>query len=185
MAPAVDSRRVGLLRAVNLGGHNAVKMADLRAFLLDLGLSDAQTLLQTGNLIFSSERTPTDLEDWLEREAASRLGLVTTICVRTAREWREVVARNPFPAEAEDDPAHLVVCALKHKVGAVEARKLSQEIDRLKGPERVQVIGRHAYLVYPAGIGESKLTAIVIERALGTPGTARNWNTVRRIAALL
>ena len=180
----MSHRRIGLLRAVNVGGRNMVKMADLRAFLADLGLGDPQTLLQSGNIVFDSGRAPADLEPWLEAEARTRLGLDTTFYVRTDREWRDAVSRNPFPEEAESDPGHLVVYALKHKVGVVEGRKLAQEIDRLKGPERCQVAGQHLYLVYPAGIGTSKVTPVVIERALGTAGTGRNWNTVRKLLAL-
>ena len=52
------------------------------------------------------------------------------------------------------------------------------------GPELIKVAGREAYITYPAGIGGSKLTAAVIERKLGTRGTARNWNTVLKLAAL-
>ncbi|HUZ18350.1 MAG TPA: hypothetical protein VMV68_08170, partial [Spirochaetia bacterium] len=51
----------------------------------------------------------------------------------------------------------------------------------IRGPEKIEVDGRNAYLVYPAGIGESKLTAAVIERELGARGTARNWNTLRKV----
>lgn len=182
---ATDNRRVALLRAVNLGGHNAVKMVDLRAFLADIGLEDAETLLQSGNVVFSSPRTPGDLETWLETEARARLGLDAAFFVRTSRDWRAIIERNPFPDEAKTDPSHLVVHALKQKVGAVEGKRLTQEINRLGGPERSDVAGPHVYLSYPAGIGRSKLTPIVIERALGTIGTARNWNTVLRIAALL
>lgn len=184
-AVATHRTQVGLLRAVNLGGHNAVKMADLRTFLSELGLSNPQTLLQSGNLVFGSDRTPADLEAWLEAEARKRLGLDTAVIVRSAAEWQALIGDNPFTAEAAADPSHLLAYLLKHKVGSVEGRKLAQEIDRLKGPEKVHVAGRHAYLVYPAGIGNSKLTPIVIERALGTTGTGRNWNTVLKIAALL
>jgi uncharacterized protein (DUF1697 family) len=47
------------------------------------------------------------------------------------------------------------------------------------------VAGRHLYITYPAGMGPSKLTNALIERKLGTSGTARNWNTVRKIAERL
>jgi uncharacterized protein (DUF1697 family) len=54
----------------------------------------------------------------------------------------------------------------------------------IKGRERVEVDGRHAYLFYPDGIGRSKLTNAVIESRLGARGTGRNWNTVQKLAAL-
>jgi uncharacterized protein (DUF1697 family) len=52
------------------------------------------------------------------------------------------------------------------------------------GPEIVRADGRHLYIVYPVGIGKSRLTNVVIEKKLGIRGTARNWNTVLKLAAL-
>jgi uncharacterized protein (DUF1697 family) len=54
----------------------------------------------------------------------------------------------------------------------------------IRGPERVNADGRQAYIVYPAGIGRSKLTAGLIEKHLATRGTGRNWNTVLKLADL-
>src|SRR6266702_2966352 len=89
-------------------------MAELRDLLARMGFVDARSLLQTGNLVFRGEgRTGGRLERMLETEAAQRLGLETDFFVRTAKEWKAVVARNPFPKEAERDPAHLVVMFLK------------------------------------------------------------------------
>jgi len=54
----------------------------------------------------------------------------------------------------------------------------------IKGREVVRAKGRHAYIVYPDGIGRSRLTNVMIEKKLGTRGTGRNWNTVLKLAAL-
>src|SRR2546426_6076752 len=105
---------LALLRAINVGGHRKVAMADLRRFLADLGFEDPRTLLQTGNLVFRcSRRTGDGLERLLETEAAKRLELQTDFFVRTVEEWRTIIARNPFRGEAERDPGHLVVMCLK------------------------------------------------------------------------
>lgn len=88
---------VGLLRAINLGSHNKVSMADLRALLAELGMKNPHSLLQS---------------------------------------------------------------------------------------EVVKARGRHAYFLYPNGIGRSRLTMTLIEKKLGTTGTARNWNTVLKLGAL-
>jgi len=182
---AGEPRRVGLLRAVNVGSHNSLTMADLRAFLSDLDLDEPRTLLQSGNIVFGSRKSPAELETLLEAEARSRLSLDTLFMVRSDDEWRIVVDGNPFPGEAASDPGHLLLMCLKHRVGAVELRKLEQAIAVQGGRERVACAGRHAYLVYPDGIGRSKLTTAAIEKALGTSGTARNWNTVLKLHALL
>lgn len=181
MSPA-PRRHIALLRAVNLGPHNKIAMADLKALLVGLGFADAQTLVQSGNVVFTGGTTPpADLEQTLERAAAETLGLRTEFFVRTAKEWQEIVAANPFPQEAKDDPSHLVALVVKDALTASAVTALQQAI---VGREVVRAKGRCAYIVYPDGIGRSKLTSALIEKKLGTRGTARNWNTVLKLAAL-
>ena len=177
------STHVGLLRAVNVAGHNKLGMADLRDLLVGLGLEGVQTLLQSGNVVFrGGTRTSAQLEKVLEQAAAERLGLETEFFVRTAADWKGVVAGNPFPKEAERDPGHLLVVFLKGAPGRAKVAALQRTIT---GREVVRARGRHAYVVYPDGVGRSRLTSAVIERTLGTRGTARNWNTVAKLGALV
>ena len=173
---------IALLRAVNLGSHNKVTMADLRAFVEKLGGEDVKTVVQSGNLVFrSAVASPTKLEQQLEAEAAKRLGLTTDFFVRTAKEWDTIVAANPFPKMAKDDPSHLVMMTLREAPAAKAVDELRAAI---KGREQVKTNGREAYFTYPDGIGDSKLTIAIIEKKLGTRGTARNWNTVLKLGAL-
>jgi uncharacterized protein (DUF1697 family) len=175
-------KHIALLRAVNLAGYNKVGMADLRELLGGLGFTDAQTLLQSGNIVFSGgNKTTTALEQTLERAAAKQLGLETDFFVRTAREWQEVIDANPFPREAKEDPGHLLAVIVKHDLAAADVTALQKAI---VGREVVRAKGRCAYIVYPDGIGRSKLTSALIEKKLGTRGTGRNWNTVLKLAAL-
>ncbi|MEO6324953.1 MAG: DUF1697 domain-containing protein [Thermoanaerobaculia bacterium] len=172
---------VGLLRGINVGGHRKVPMADLRALLTGLGLADVRSLLQSGNVVFRSGfRTPASLETLLETEAEKGLKLRTDFIVRTAAEWDQAVAHNPFPGAAEKDPSHLVVMFLKDAPGTKQVQALREAI---KGPETVEAVGRELYMIYPDGVGDSKLTINVIERRLETRGTGRNWNTVMKLAA--
>jgi uncharacterized protein (DUF1697 family) len=172
---------IGLLRAVNLGSHNKVSMADLRAFMTALGLSEPQTLLQSGNIVFRSDTSSAELEMQLEGAAAERLGLHTDFFVRDAREWRGLIEANPFSKAAKIDPSHLLAVVLKKAVtpGAVAALQ-----DAITGREIVRAKGRSLYVVYPDGIGRSRLTSALIEKQLGTRGTARNWNTVLKLDEL-
>ncbi len=168
---------------MNLGGHRAVAMADLREFATDLGFAGAQTLLNSGNLLFhSNKQSPATLERLLEAEAQARLGLHTEFHVRTAAEWRAIIAANPFGAEAKRDPARLIVVCLKK---APDGKAFAALQAAVKGREQVRGVGRQAYIYYPDGQGRSKLTTAVIDKALGTSGTARNWNTVTKLQILL
>lgn len=173
---------IGLLRAINLGSHNKVSMADLKALLADLGMKNPRSLLQSGNLVFDSTARPTaPLEKLLETSAARKLGLQTHFFVRTGTEWQQAIANNPFPKQAKLDPGHTVLMCLRNAPPPVAVKALQ---DAIKGREVVKIKGRHAYFLYPDGIGHSKLTMTLIERKLGTTGTARNWNTVLKLGTL-
>lgn len=172
---------VALLRGVNVGGRNLVAMADLRRLLEGLGFTNVRSLLQSGNLIFQSKRRAGEtLERLLEVETEKRLDVAVDYHVRTADELKAIVARNPFPDEAERDPSHLVVLFLKK---APEAKSVQALQSAIQGPEIVHAVGKQLYVVYPAGIGTSKLTNTLIDKKLGARGTARNWNTVLKLAA--
>ncbi len=172
---------VALLRAVNVGGKT-LAMADLRAFAAALELGNPRTLLQSGNLVFNAAATSTDeLERLLESRSKKRLGMKIECMVRSARELAAIITRNPFPAEAKADPAHLLVMPLKDKPRAAALAALRAAI---KGRETVAAVGRQLYIVYPDGIGRSKLTIAAIEKHLQTRGTGRNWNTLLKLAAL-
>jgi uncharacterized protein (DUF1697 family) len=173
---------IGFLRGVNVGGHGALKMEKLKAWLAGLGLAEVRTLLQSGTFVFRANlTTPSSLEQRLETAAAKDLGLETDFFIRSATEWEEVIRQNPFRAEAKADPSHLVVVVLKNAPNPAHVKSLQAAI---KGPEVVRVRSRHAYIYYPDGQGRSKLTLTVIEKHLGTRGTARNWNTVLKLAVL-
>lgn len=172
--------QIVLLRAVNLPSHKKIGMGDLRAFFEALGF-EAQTLLQSGNAVLRGGKgTGTALEAKLEKAAAAELKLETDFFVRTAKVWDAVIKGNPFPREAKNDPGHLVVMPLKKKPAAAGLKALRAAI---KGREQVEAGGKHLYITFPDGIGRSKLTTRMIEDALGTTGTGRNWNTVLKLAA--
>jgi len=167
----VSFDRIALLRAINVGGHGKLPMAELLEHFASAGFKDAKTLLQSGNVVCAGKgKSPAQLEHTLEAKVA------TDVVIRTAGEWTEIVAANPFQAEAKSDPGRLLVMFLKSEPEADFA---------WPGPERMKRIGRQVYIVYPNGAGKSKLTGALIERKLGSRGTARHWNTVTKIAALL
>ena len=172
---------LALLRGVNVGGNKLVAMADLRHFLEALGFVSPRSLLQSGNLIFESGARPVaGLERLLDAEAEKRLGLKTTFFVRTAKEWSAIIAGNPFPDEARRDPGHLLVLCLRAAPPAGAAKALAAAIT---GREVVRSDGKQAYIVYPDGVGRSRLTTALLDKTLGR-GTARNWNTVLKLGAL-
>ena len=173
---------IALLRGINVGKGRPAAMTDLVAMMDQLGFAGARTLLRTGNIVFDGGPTPpAELEALLEREAEARLGLKTLIFVRTAVEWRQAIARNPFPEAAQSDPAHLLLFAFRQ---APEPDKVEGLQAAVPGRERIGAWDRHAYVVYPDGIGTSKLTPALWGRWL-PPATGRNWNTALKLAAMV
>lgn len=174
-------RQIALLRAVNVGGRTSLKMSDLRAVAEGLGFAQVQTLLQSGNLVFDATGAVAALESRLEAALKQHTGMETDFLVRSAKELDAIIAANPFPAEAKSDPGHLVAMFLK---GPATAKAVDALQATVKGRELIRPGVRALYITYPDGIGRSKLTGGVIEKTLGTRGTARNWNTVTKLAAL-
>jgi|SRR5215471_12929652 len=173
-------RYIGLLRGINVGGNKMVSMADLRALLSKMGFEDVQTLLQSGSVVFgATKKSPGALERELEDALEKTLKMKVDFHVRTADEWREVIDSNPFTAEAKKDPARLVVTCYKSPLDPAKVKAAQAAIT---GPEKLRADGRHLYMTFPDGQGNSK-AAIVVGKMLG-PGTARNWNTVLKLAAL-
>jgi uncharacterized protein (DUF1697 family) len=174
--------QIVLVRGINVGGHQLVPMADLRAWLSQQGFVNPRTLLQSGNVVVGSPGPAgAALERALETAAAARFGFQPEFFARTVAEWQSAIERNPLAQEARDDPSHLLVLFLKHRVDAKQVKAL-REVSQ--GPERLEARGREVYIVYPEGIARSRLTQALIDRHLGGRGTARNWNTVVKLGAL-
>jgi uncharacterized protein (DUF1697 family) len=168
-----------MLRAVNVGGRRLV-MADFRAALEALGFPDARTVVATGNAVIPAAGGA-GLEAKLETGLGARLGGAVEVFVRDGAELAAIMAGNPFGQMAREDPSHLVVMFLKGEPPAAAVAALRAKI---AGPEVVEAGPGCLYVSYPDGIGTSKLTGAGIERALKLRGTARNWNTVAKLAAL-
>ncbi|WP_332698112.1 DUF1697 domain-containing protein [Bosea sp. (in: a-proteobacteria)] len=173
---------IALLRAVNVGGASSLKMEALRALCPALGFRHARTLVQSGNLVCAHDGSDTDAAArQLEEAVAGITDYRPRVIGRSLPEWQRIIADNPLPVGTERAPAKVLVMALAEEPGAGALERL---LARHDGPEEIALIGRNLYLHYPDGIGRSKLTNALIERQLGVPGTARNWNTVEKLAQI-
>ena len=145
-----------------------------------MGLAGAQTLLQSGNVVFSSENPdPGNLGQEIAAGIEKSFGLRPQVILRTAEEWAAVIRRNPFRQEAEIAPAKTAVMFLSGRPGTAAQESLE---NAHSGPEEIYFAGQELYLYYPNGMGRSKLTNVFIERHLGLTGTTRNWNTILKLA---
>jgi uncharacterized protein (DUF1697 family) len=172
---------ITLLRAVNVGKRQ-IKMDLLRGLYESVGFAGAQTLLQSGNVVFKTDRTDrAKLVKEIEAAIEKSVGFHSDVILRTPDEMRKVIVENPFPAQAEDDPSHLLVTFLN---GAPTAEAIDALAKAHAGPEAFKTIGQDFYAYFPNGAGRTKLTITLIEKKLQAIGTARNWNTVRSLLSL-
>jgi uncharacterized protein (DUF1697 family) len=170
---------ISLLRAVNVGPHNKVKMDTLRELYTELGLRDVQSYVQSGNVVFrTTAQDLARLRNRLEAAVAKTFGVSTDVILRTPADLRSIIARNPFAKRSGIEPNKLHVNFLSAEP-APDARERIAQIKVSR--EELHLDGLELYMYYPDGMGRSKLTPAVIERALKTSGTARNWNTVTKL----
>jgi uncharacterized protein (DUF1697 family) len=157
-------------------------MDALRATAQAVLAADVSSIAHTVNLVFDSTADAAELETRLEAAVRADFGFTTLVFVRSAAHMAALVAHNPFPDQARDDPAHLVAMVMRQ---APTPEQLAHLRAAIVGPEEVAARGSDLYARYPVNIGQSKLTSSLIERRLASPGTARNWNTVLKVVDAL
>ena len=168
-----------MLRGVNLGAHNRVKMDDLKKLCTSLKLSNPQTYVQSGNVVFTTDERDLDkLRQKLETAIHKKFGFQTDAILRSTKDLREVINGNPFVKRKDIHPGKLLVTFFSGDPG--EAAR--QQVRAIKcDPEELFVEGREAYTYFPNGAGRSKLNWAVIPKTLKVQGTARNWNSVTKL----
>jgi uncharacterized protein (DUF1697 family) len=169
---------VVLLRGVNVGRHRRVTMADLRASLARAGYHDVETYVQSGNLLVGTRVGAARLTADVESALHTDLGLDIDAIVRTGTQLRNVLATNPFLAEAVPTAALHVGYAKTKPARAAVASLAARDFGR----DRATVVGADVYLCYPDGQGRSKMTGAMLEKVLGVPITVRNWNVTTALA---
>jgi uncharacterized protein (DUF1697 family) len=162
---------VALLRAVNVGGRKLL-MGDLKSIAYELKLSRARTYIASGNLLFSSNETEESLKRLLEKRLAAHMAAAVGVMLRTADEMAEVTARNPFASE----PGNRVAVIFLDSAPPANTIETARNVDG----ERIALGEREVYVAYgEMGMGQSRLRIPAAEK-----GTARNMNTVARLAEL-
>jgi len=173
---------VSMLRGVNVGGHNKIKMEALRTLCGSLSFSDAQTLIQSGNVVFrAKEKDPLRVARKIGDAIEKKFKFRPTVIVRTTSELREAIAQNPFAARSDINPSKLLVTFLAADPGA---DKRGEALAMNVTPEEMHIVGRELYIYFQNGMGKTKLSMPKIEKLLQTAGTGRNWNTVQKLLAM-
>ena len=171
---------IALLRGINVGGKNVLKMKDLVAVLEQAGCSDVNTYVQSGNAVFrSAESSAMAMGGRIEDALRENRGVEARALVLGAEELTDAMDSNPYP-QAEDEPSKLHLFFLSEPPQSPDI----ESINTLKADSELFVLtDKVFYLHAPDGIGRSKLAARV-EKLLGVNATARNWRTVSKVGEM-
>jgi uncharacterized protein (DUF1697 family) len=174
-------RYVALLRGINLGGANQMKMDDLKALFSELGFGNVMSYINSGNIAFDVKKSSENkLIDKIEDAVESKFGKRIHVMVREQKDIERILKNNPFDGQFESHK-HMHVLFLKEPMPA-EKENLLQE-SALPG-ERYEVRGREVYNHLPNGVAGSLLTKGFFEKKPAVPYTGRNWRTVEKLAEL-
>ncbi|HEY1464296.1 MAG TPA: DUF1697 domain-containing protein [Terriglobales bacterium] len=170
---------IALLRGVNVGVHNRMKMDALRDLCQSLGFTDIKTYVQSGNVVFrTKEKDEAKLRGRMEAAIEKKFGFRPDVILRSTAEMREAIAKNPFAKRRGIEPDRLLLTFLAEAPSTEAKKKLAEiKID----PELLYLIGRDLYIYFPEGLARPKLPWMSVVKALKTTGTGRNWNTVEKL----
>ncbi|MBD2867338.1 DUF1697 domain-containing protein [Paenibacillus arenilitoris] len=177
--------QIALLRGINVGGNNKIKMADLRKALEAAGLSRVQTYIQSGNVLFESDLEESALRGLIEQTIEKEFGLSIATIIRTSAELKAIAEGCPFSreeieaAEALTDAEHLYVAMLLEEPRADRVEKLKAYDFK---DDRYRIAGRDVYLLFGESVRNSKLADQLLRQL--APATVRNWKTLSKLVAL-
>jgi uncharacterized protein (DUF1697 family) len=174
-------RYVAFLRAINVGGH-IVKMDQLRKLFAQLGFTDVETFIASGNVLFTSpSKSGPALEKKIEKHLKAALGYEVATFVRTADEVCQAAAHEPFPPAVMKAPYHGLYVSFLRDAPAVAAKRA---VEALRCPsDDFHLNARELYWLSRVSFGDSKIGGALLEKTLGMPATMRNVTTVRKLAA--
>jgi uncharacterized protein (DUF1697 family) len=179
---ASKKRKIALLRGINVGGKNVIRMAELRSSLEDAGLSDVSTLIQSGNICFESSRACKGLEKLIHDTIQQDFGFEVPVLVREQSAIQAVIAKSPFCVKGQPkfDIKHLHVTLL----GKEPLAKSIKAFAELDFDDEYVIAGDVVYLNLPSGYSKTKLTNGFLEKKLNVPATTRNWKTFCKVAEM-
>ncbi len=173
---------IALLRGINVGGKNRIPMKELEPLCAALGWNSVETHLQTGNVVFTGSSAISTLETELEQSIESCFGFSIPVIVRSASDFESCVAESPLTDQAAVDPSHVLLFLTK---SPLQRNALQYLQSRSADGECVFVKDKSLWIHFTNGVGSSKLNPAVIDKAVGSKTTGRNWNTVSKIREML
>jgi uncharacterized protein (DUF1697 family) len=173
---------VALLRGINVGGKHSVPMKMLAEIFAGAGCEHVQTFIQSGNVVFTATAAvAAKVPHVIGEQIRKRLGHEAPVVVRSAEQFEQVVANNPFSKRQDfENFSHVLFCADKLAASAVK------QLDPKRSPsDEFECCGQEIYVWLPNGAGKTKLTNAYFDRVLATICTQRNWRTVMKLNEMM
>jgi len=177
-----NNRKIALLRGINVGGKNVIKMVELRSSLEKAGLKDVGTYIQSGNICFECSKSCSALKKLVHKSIKTDFGFDVPVLVREQQFFDKVIAKSPFCAKGKPkfDVKALCVTLLEKKPPAKNVKALAE----LDFSDAYVIAGDVVYLHLPNGYSKTKLTNGFLEKKLGVAATTRNWKTFCKLAEM-
>ena len=173
---AIMMTYIAMLRGINVGHGKVVKMERLRTLFATLGFGEVRTYVQSGNVVFQSERkSSAELTRTIEAKIQRDFGFTVPVLIKTSTELAQIVRDNPLLKVKGIDVSKLHVTFLSNAPPKTAAKALE---DLATTRERFRILNREIYLYCPDGYGKSKLANNTIEKKCSLVATTRNWRTV-------
>ena len=170
---------VALIRGINVGGNNMIKMENLRATFAGLGFDDVKTYINGGNVIFDVRKTDDKrLAGKIQDAILADFGVDISVMVRSIDEIKNLIAGNPFEGQFENDK-YLHAFFLNEPLTPEQADLLKAQGN---DSERFHITGRNFLCLLTISILDSAVGKGFIDKKLKVATTARNWRTVKKIA---
>jgi len=174
---------ISILRGINVSGHRQIKMPDLKALYEKLGYTDIVTYIQSGNVIFKTNKKTSDiaLAKAIEQAIEKKYGFDVPVITRSITEIEKLIVANPFLKQKGVDAEKLHVTFLSDKPDAANAKTI---LAFDYSPDKFIVSGKEVYVYCPNGYGNTKLSNTFFENKLKVKATTRNWKTVNKLLEL-
>jgi uncharacterized protein (DUF1697 family) len=167
---------ISLLRAINMGNKNRIKMDILKKMYEDMDFQNVRTHLQSGNIIFETKNTAENiLENLISAKIRETFGFNIIVIVFEIRKLQEIIANNPF---ADKESKYLYVTILAEKPQNEDIDNINQKCAE---NEKFSVAERIIYLYLPNGYIKSKLSNTLIEKMLKVNATTRIFSTINAL----
>ena len=173
---------ISILRGINVGGRNAIKMDALRNMYVQLGFSEVQSYIQSGNVIFKTELTDSkSIEKIISTEISKTFGFEVPVMVVEREECRKTINLNPFSRDSSYDQAYMHITFLSDNPEKTFIEKISIVNS---GADEYCFGDKVIYLYCPAGYGNTKLSNTFFEKKLKLTATTRNLKTTTELLAI-